>query len=91
MSCHSTFHTWLRITLRTSKIPKNVDRIVNSVLPADKQLSVKNLEMVGSLLIASNYAKHQVPSQSYISNLRQVSEATGTVHTAFLAPPVCTT
>ena len=65
-----------------------IQKIVNSNLTADKQLSAKQLETLTCLLSASNYAKHHVPSQAYLSNLRQVSEDTGVAHTAFLAPPV---
>ena len=65
-----------------------VGRIVNSILPADKQLSVSTLEMLSSLLRDSPYAKRQVSSLPYIDSLRRISEATGTAHTAFLAPPV---
>ena len=65
-----------------------IQKIVNSNLTADKQLSAKQLETLSCLLSASNYVKHEVPSQAYLSNLRQVSEDTGIAHTAFLAPPV---
>lgn len=65
-----------------------VGRIVNSNLPADKQLSVSTLEMLSSLLRDSPYAKRQASSLPYIDSLRRISEATGTAHTAFLAPPV---
>ena len=65
-----------------------IQKIVNSNLTADKQLSAKQLETLTCLLSASNYAKHHVPSQAYLSSLRQVSEDTGVAHTAFLAPPV---
>ena len=46
-----------------------VGRTVNSVLPADKQLSVPTLEMLCSLLTASPYTKRQVSSQPYVDNL----------------------
>ena len=65
-----------------------VGRIVNSVLPADKQLSIPTLEMLSSLLAQSPYARRQVSSEAYISHLRQTSDVTGTAYTAFLAPPV---
>ena len=65
-----------------------VHRIVSSVLPSSMQLSSSKLELLCSILARSTYTKHQVPPQSYITNLTQVSEVIGEAHTAFLAPPV---
>ena len=66
----------------------HIATIVNSILPAEKQVNAGQLKTLSSLLSASSYVKHPIPSQSYLSSLRQASEVTGVAHTAFLAPPV---
>ena len=61
----------------------HIATIVNSILPAEKQVNAGQLKTLSSLLSASSYVKHPIPSQSYLSSLRQASEITGVAHTAF--------